>query len=205
MSRRGYSEEDKKALRRQLREVATRLFMERGVQNVTLTEIVNAVGISKPYFYKLYPSYGELMGESVGEQRALAMEVLDRVLADDDIAFEDEVNAFLCAILGDAEAPAYVMGYDAHGHIYKNQNYGTYIEFQKNHMAHFEAVLQRLGVPEEKISVSVFGNLYMLLASYRLGEENDLVYMFSEERDATINFASKLLAEHITGLREKSL
>lgn len=188
-------------IRRQLLEEALRLFMARGIQNVTLTEIVEAVGISKPFFYKLYPSYGDLIGEVVDEQRTMALEVLDGVLANDDIPFKDEVNAFLSTILSDSGINVQIMMFDVHGHIYKHQSHHAYSEFQKNRAAYYEAVLHRLGVPEGELDASVFGNLYLLLANFRHAEETSLVYMFDGERDATFYFAVKLIAEHISNLR----
>ena len=203
MAKKKYSEDDKENIRRELLDIGMDLFIERGIRNTTLADIIQKVGISKPYFYTFFASYGELIGAIIERQRMIGLQLADRVLADDEIPFEDEVYVFLLDLLDNSKFPILMMDPDDTEYVFNQQNHHVYSNFQKNHAGYYEMLMLRFGIPSGKIDPRLFGNLYMILLRYIYADEKNLLFMFHEERDATLQSITKMLADYLTGIREK--
>ena len=87
--------EEKKALtRRQLIDVATRLFQQHGIPNTDLKTIAAEAGVSVVTFYKYFDSKETLIGTIAAEQ---LNELFDEIMAitnQTDLRFIDKIKAF---------------------------------------------------------------------------------------------------------------
>lgn len=62
MSKKGYSKEEREQVGRDLLEVGLEMLSQRGLKGTTLQDILQAVGISKPFYYgNYYTSLAELV------------------------------------------------------------------------------------------------------------------------------------------------
>lgn len=203
MARKKFSESEREVFKKELADAAMKLYLERGIPNVYLADVIKEVGISKPYFYTLYSSYGELLSVVLESTNEGTLQMLDETLADDSIPFEDEVYEFLIKNLNYSGHPLFVANLTDSMTIFKRQNFQTFQNFQKNHLALYDTILNKLGIPEEKLNRKMFGNTFLaLLMDVSLSDE-DLVLSFPEEREASVKFQAKMLADRLTSLREK--
>ena len=203
MARKKITEADREVLKKELADTAMKLYLERGIPNVYLADVIKEVSISKAYFYTLYSSYGELLSVVLESTNEGTLKILDDILADDSIPFEDEAYEFLIENLNYKNHPLFVANLTDSMTIFKRQNFQTFQNFQKNHVAVYDTILNKLGIPEEKLNRKMFGNTFLaLLMDVSLSDE-DLALSFPEEREAAVKFQAKMLADRLTSMREK--
>ena len=77
MSNRAYSPQQREAIRNRLLDVALELYSKHGIRAVRLSDILDVVGISKPFFYKFFESVQEFVIEVLNSQWKRLQEIAD--------------------------------------------------------------------------------------------------------------------------------
>lgn len=87
--------EEKKALtRRQIIDVATRLFRQRGIHNTDLKTIATESGVSVVTFYKYFDSKDTLIGTIAAEQLNTLFDQIMAITNQTDLRFIEKIKAF---------------------------------------------------------------------------------------------------------------
>ena len=87
--------EEKKALtRRQIIDVATRLFRQHGIHNTDLKTIATEAGVSVVTFYKYFDSKDALIGTIAAEQLNTLFDQIMAITNQTDLRFIEKIKAF---------------------------------------------------------------------------------------------------------------
>ncbi|GAB3134304.1 TetR/AcrR family transcriptional regulator [Tsukamurella serpentis] len=89
------------ARRRQLVDVATGLFLERGYGNVSVADIARAAGISGPSVYRYFPDKESILAAAMRSAVDEMARITDQVLAGADATFSDLASAVIAMAVSD--------------------------------------------------------------------------------------------------------
>ena len=96
MSKKGYSKQDRERVGQDLLAVGLEMLSQRGLKNTKLQDILQAVGISKPFFYNnYYTSLAELVIHIINYEVPLLLQVVREDAARQDITPEEKIERLL--------------------------------------------------------------------------------------------------------------
>lgn len=93
MSKKAYSEQERKQVGQDLLSVGLEMLSQRGLKGTKLQDILQAVGISKPFFYgNYYASLAELVLHIIDYEISLLLETVRDDIAKRDAPVEDRIT-----------------------------------------------------------------------------------------------------------------
>lgn len=96
MSKKAYTEQEREQVGRDLLSVGLEMLSQRGLKNTRLQDILQAVGISKPFFYgNYYTSLAELVIHIIDYEMALLLQAAKDDAARQDISLEEKINRLI--------------------------------------------------------------------------------------------------------------
>ncbi|WP_132057015.1 TetR/AcrR family transcriptional regulator [Halorussus amylolyticus] len=100
---RGFDDDERERIRRELRETGRDLFARHGLEKTTIADLTDPVGIATGTFYRFYDSKDRLYYEVLREEgERLAEEIIGKSLAVEDDP-EDAIVAFLTLLCDEME------------------------------------------------------------------------------------------------------
>lgn len=148
MSKKAYSEQEREQIKHDLLVTGLELFSQHGLRNVRLIDIIQGVGISKPFFYTFYTSMEELVIRILDYQQAMLFQLVEAELAREDIGWEEKVYNFFCKILYSRSNHLLVMTQEEEVWVFRRLSPEHYDAFQKGQEAFYAKLLSLWGVPE---------------------------------------------------------
>lgn len=110
MSKKAYSEQERKQVGQDLLSVGLEMLSQRGLKGTKLQDILQAVGISKPFFYgNYYASLAELVLHIIDYEISLLLETVRDDIAKRDASVEDRINHFLKMMIDSRQHHFFVM------------------------------------------------------------------------------------------------
>ena len=110
MSKKAYSEQERKQVGQDLLSVGLEMLSQRGLKGTKLQNILQAVGISKPFFYgNYYASLAELVLHIIDYEISLLLETVRDDIAKRDAPVEDRINHFLKMMIDSRQHHFFVM------------------------------------------------------------------------------------------------
>ncbi|MBR0599395.1 TetR/AcrR family transcriptional regulator [Sinanaerobacter chloroacetimidivorans] len=79
----------------ELVEIAEKLFIEKGYEETSIEDILNASGLSKGGFYHYFKSKEEVLSESIGSFSDNLLKELEPIVADPDLNALEKLNRFM--------------------------------------------------------------------------------------------------------------
>ena len=94
--------------RKQVLQQALKVFWHQGYEATSMTDLMQATGLSKSSFYNTFASKHECLLEAFDSYRADRLRDMDRVLAGDNA--KESIATFFRMIVSDAKAPEFING-----------------------------------------------------------------------------------------------
>ena len=179
MSKKAYSEQERERVKQDLLEVGLSILSQQGLKNTRLTDIIQAVGISKPFFYTFYPSLAELVICILDYQQEILFQLLQREMAREDLTLEEELW------------------------VYKRLNQGDFEAFQTGQEKFYGQLLSMFGIPMEACTPKELGNLFLSVVLIHNSAARSLPFFFSEELERTAQAQIKTHYRDFEALEEK--
>jgi len=84
--------------KKELVDAAERLFLEKGYDNTTVDDIIDAINVSKGMFYHYFKSKSEILGPVIDKNIGLVEEAFGEIIDRDDIGTPEKINEIINSI-----------------------------------------------------------------------------------------------------------
>lgn len=195
-----YSTVEKEEIKEKLISIAQRKYAKYGIRNVRLDDILKEVGISKPFFYKLFVSVPSLVMNVLHYQWEL---MYDRIykLADSDLEWDSQVRYFIDQLVHHYDSGILVMTQDEETWIKKHVPNDVYTNFMETQIKFFELLIKIWDINIECCDPKVFANLLITLALINNSASQSLPFIYIDSIEATTNAQVESLMFYLKSIR----
>ena len=205
MSRKAYSLEERTALKARLHAIGLELYLEKGIQDVNLSEILKKAGISKPFFYTFYSSLGELILNIIDEQHHQITDLLYATQRDTSLNWREKIESFLITILHHKQNNLYILSPEEEVWLYHRLGKEKFNSFQASQYKLYSQLLTTWEIPLEIVPPQVLGNYLLTLVIIRNNAEISLPFFFHDYLDETATLQIKLLLDYFEIIHDQSM
>ena len=203
MSKKGYSKEEREQVGRDLLEVGLEMLSQRGLKGTKLQDILQAVGISKPFFYgNYYASLAELVLHIIDYEISLLLETVRDDIAKRDAPVENRINHFLKMMIDSRQHHFFVMTQEEEVLVSKHLTPEELEAFQKGQAAFYGELLSLWHIPEEKCTPKELGNLILSVVLIYNSAARSLPFFFTEELERTAQAQATALSRYLASLAD---
>ena len=175
-----FSAIEKDTQRNTLFEKGLQMIVERSYKNVTVDDLVNLIGSSKGYFYRLFESKEDFFLQAISWQMTKNLEVLSE--AHKDGSSLEELSQLYKKLFLQASTTNYMDLF----YIYSKVSEEQWKRFRDFEEAHYIKVVKLLGKDPAVCNPKVLSNLStMIYLSY--GMTQYAPYLFEEKNDAVLD------------------
>ena len=175
-----FSDIEKDTQRNTLFEKGLQMIVERSYKNVTVDDLVNLIGSSKGYFYRLFESKEDFFLQAISWQMTKNLEVLSE--AHKDGSSLEELSQLYKKLFLQASTTNYMDLF----YIYSKVSEEQWKRFRDFEEAHYIKVVKLLGKDPAVCNPKVLSHLStMIYISY--GMTQYAPYLFEEKNDAVLD------------------
>ena len=175
-----FSDIEKDTQRNTLFEKGLQMIVERSYKNVTVDDLVNLIGSSKGYFYRLFESKEDFFLQAISWQMTKNLEVLSE--AHKDGSSLEELSQLYKKLFLQASTTNYMDLF----YIYSKVSEEQWKRFRDFEEAHYIKVVKLLGKDPAVCNPKVLSNLStMIYLSY--GMTQYAPHLFEEKNDAVLD------------------
>ena len=144
-------EKEREQVGRDLLEVGLEMLSQRGLKGTTLQDILQAVGISKPFFYgNYYTSLAELVIHIINYEITLLLREVQQSAENQDMGLEETIHHFLDMVTHSRQHHFFVMTQEEEMWVYKHLSPEDFETYQQGQARFYEQVLALWQIPQEK-------------------------------------------------------
>ena len=203
MSKKAYTEQEREQVGRDLLSVGLEMLSQRGLKNTRLQDILQAVGISKPFFYgNYYTSLAELVIHIIDYEMALLLQAAKDDAARQDISLEEKINRLNQMAVHSRQHHFFVMTQEEEMWVYKHLSPVEFEVYQQGQARFYEQVLALWQIPQEKCSPKELGNLILSVVLIYNSAARSLPFFFPEELEQTAKAQATALSRYLASLAD---
>ena len=185
-----FSDIEKDTQRNTLFEKGLQMIVERSYKNVTVDDLVNLIGSSKGYFYRLFESKEDFFLQAISWQMTKNLEVLSE--AHKDGSSLEELSQLYKKLFLQASTTNYMDLF----YIYSKVSEEQWKRFRDFEEAHYIKVVKLLGKDPAVCNPKVLSNLStMIYLSY--GMTQYAPYLFEEKNDAVLDILLATMRRYV--------
>lgn len=201
MSKKGYSKEEREQVGRDLLTVGLEMLSQRGLKGTTLQDILQAVGISKPFFYgNYYASLAELVLHIINYEITLLHREVQACAENQDLCLEEMIHHFLDMVTHSRRHHFFVMTQEEEMWVFKNLSPEEFDTYQQGQARFYEQVLAVWHIPQEKCTPKELGNLILSVVLIYNSAARSLPFFFPEELERTAQAQATALSRYLASL-----
>lgn len=201
MSKKAYSEQEREQVRKDLLSVGLEMLSQRGLKDTKLQDILQAVGISKPFFYtNYYNSMAELVLQIINYEIILLRNAVYDDAQRQDLTLEEKIYRFIRLVTHSSENHYFVMTQEEQMWVFKQLNQEDFIIYQNGQALFYEQILTYWNIPKEKCSPKQLGNLLLSVALIYNSAARSLPFFFPEELEETAHAHAISLSHYLASL-----
>lgn len=203
MSKKGYSKEEREQVGRDLLAVGLEMLSQRGLKGATLQDILQAVGISKPFFYSnYYPSLAALVIHIINYEMTLLLRVVQEGAARQDMTLEEKIHQLLDQVIHSRQHHFFVMTQEEEMWVYKYLSPEEFTAYQHGQARFYGQVLALWQIPQEKCTPKELGNLLLSVILIYNSAARSLPFFFPEELERTAQAQTTALSRYLASLAD---
>ncbi len=192
-----YSKQEKEHVRQKLLESGLSLFSKQGYKATTLAEILQQVGISKPFFYTFYPSKEELVLNIMLYQQEILYKLLEKDMSKKNLSWKERIEKFLERYLYSRRNGLFIMSQAEEMEVFRHLGKEHYQQFQQEQKKFYGKLLERAELSAQRISPTVFYNLLHEILLCRNSAEQSMPFLFKEDVESAARIQLKWLAAYL--------
>lgn len=201
MSKKGYSKEEREQVGRDLLTVGLEMLSQRGLKGTTLQDILQAVGISKPFFYRnYYSSLAQLVLHIINYEITLLLREVQEIVRNQDMSLEEMIHHFLDMVTHSRQHHFFVMTQEEEMWVYKYLSPEEFTTYQQGQEQFYEQVLALWHIPQEKCRPKELGNLILSVVLIYNSAARSLPFFFPEELERTAQAQAIALSRYLASL-----
>ena len=186
MSKKGYTKVEREQVGRDLLTVGLEMLSQRGLKGTTLQDILQAVGISKPFFYgNYYSSLAQLVLHIINYENMLLLREVQESVRNQDMSLEEMIHHFWDMVTHSRQYHFFVMTQEEEMWVYKHLSPEEFETYQQGQEQFYEQVLALWHIPQEKCRPKELGNLILSVVLTYNSAARSLPFFFPEELERT--------------------
>lgn len=157
-----------------------------GPKGTTLQDILQAVGISKPFFYgNYYSSLAQLVLHIINYENMLLLREVQESVRNQDMSLEEMIHHFWDMVTHSRQYHFFVMTQEEEMWVYKHLSPEEFETYQQGQEQFYEQVLALWHIPQEKCRPKELGNLILSVVLTYNSAARSLPFFFPEELERT--------------------
>ena len=204
MARKAYSEQERAQVRTALMITAIQCIADRGLIHSSIDVICKKVGISKTFFYALFPSKEDLVLEALRYQQPQLLQYARQLMKDPALSWREGVRTFLetCAY-GEKKGVA-VLSIEEEQEVYRCLSQENFQTFREDQTRLFRDLLAIFGLPVDSIDPRLFGNLALSMMMVYKGIPDTMPFLFPEAAEDMVAFQINALLDEMQRAKERT-
>lgn len=195
MPSKSYSKEQKEALRVKLLETALDLYSKNGVRNVRLVDILQVVGISKPFFYTFFDSVQEFVLCVIDFQWIRLTEIADEIEMQTALPWQQRARMLFDTVVHYREHGLLVMTQAEEVWVRARLDEARFRAFMERQLGFFALLLRRWDVPQGACTPAAFGNLILsMIITYNSAQQAFPFFYLNALEDTAAAQAEAIIA-----------
>lgn len=203
MASKAYSPEQRKEIRTQLLAVGLRLYSQNGIRAVRLTDILEVVCISKPFFYKFFGSVQEFVIEVLNSQWEPLALILDEAEQQSGGCWKTKVAYTLEKFIHHQDHGLLVMSQEEEMWVRERITDELYHSFMTTQQRYFEELFRRWEIPKEKCSPKVLANMILTVVIIFGSAKRSLPFLHLDELEQTAQAQIECLVMYLESLKQE--
>lgn len=201
MSKKGYSEQDREQVGRDLLTVGLEMLSQRGLKDTKLQDILRAVGISKPFFYSnYYNSLAELVIHIINFEITLLLQAAREDAARQDLTVEEKIRRLLDQVTHSRQHHFFIMTQEEEMWVYRHLTPEGFDSYQQGQAEFYGQLLSLWRIPQDKCTPKELGNLLLTILLIYNSAVRSLPFFFSEELERTAQAQAIALSRYLASL-----
>ena len=201
MSSKAYSPQQREDIRDQLLQVALKLYSKQGIRCVRLMDILEAVGISKPFFYKFFESVPAFVIAVLNSQWKSLQEISHEAERESGGNWRKKVFFVLDRCIHHREHGLLVMTQEEELWVRGRVSEALYHSFMDTQVSYFEELLHKWGIPQERCSPKVLANLILTIVVTYNSAQQALPFLYLDELERTARAQAEGLMLYLETLK----
>lgn len=172
-----------------------------GPKGTTLQDILQAVGISKPFFYgNYYSSLAQLVLHIINYENMLLLREVQESVRNQDMSLEEMIHHFLDMVTHSRQYHFFVMTQEEEMWVYKHLSPEEFETYQQGQEQFYEQVLALWHIPQEKCRPKELGNLILSVVLTYNSAARSLPFFFPVELERTAQAQATALSRYLDSL-----
>lgn len=205
MSKKAYSEQERQKVGQDLLTVGLKMLSQRGLKRTKLQDILQVVGISKPFFYgNYYTSLAELVIQIINYEIKLLLQISCEDAARKDLSLEEQIHRFLDRVVYSRQHQFFVMTQEEELWVHRHLSAENFSLYQQGQARFYEQLLNIWHISQEKCTPKELGNLMLSVVLIYNSATHSLPFFFSEELERTTRAQIAILSRYLASLGDLS-
>lgn len=203
MSKKAYTKQDREQVRQALLATGLDMLSQRGLKATTLQDILQAVGISKPFFYgNYYRSLAELVIDVINYEMTLLYQMACDHAAPTGLSQTEKIYGFLDRIIHSRQHHFFIMTQEEEVWVHKHLSPEELAVYQQGQVEFYERLLRLWNIPQERCTPKELGNLILSIALVYNSAARSLPFFFTEELEQTAKTQAMALSQYLSTLSQ---
>ena len=202
MPRRAYSEKEREQVRENLINTVIQLIVERGLIHSSVELLCKKVGISKTFFYSIFPSKEELVLQALRCQQPRLLRHAQELMDDPSLTWREGVERFLRDCCYGTKRGIAVLSIEEEQEIYRCLTPENFQVFRRDQLVFFGRALAVLGVPAGAVDPRLFGDLALSMMMVYKAIPDTMPFLFPEVAEDMVEFQIRALVDAMERARE---
>ena len=201
MSSKAYSKQEREEIKIKLLEVGLQLYSHQGIKQTRLEDILSVVGISKPFFYKFYPSVENFIICAITYQWKYIDTILDKLKKQTELTWQQKLYKLFHQFVDYKNNGILVMTQEEEVWVRKKLDNKTYDEFMNFQVTFFEKLLHLCDIKKEKCDPEVLANLILSAIIIHSSAKKALPFFYVEKLDETAEAQIQAIIAYLSSLK----
>lgn len=202
MSSKGYSPQEREEIRNKLLECASRLYAKNGIKNTRLQEILDCVHISKPFFYKFFPSVQVFIIHVLNYQWNHISNIITTI-KEENTDWQQQARTLFNILIHHNEHKILIMTQEEQVWVYNRLPEGERDTFMLQQINFFNYVLAWWEIPKEYCDAKTFGNLVISTIVMHNSARESLPFVYIEAIEQSANAQAESIIQFLKQGRNK--
>ena len=202
MPRRAYSEKEREQVRENLINTVIQLIVERGLIHSSVDLLCKKVGISKTFFYSIFPSKEELVLQALRCQQPRLLRRARALMEDAALTWREGVEQFFRDCCYGTRSSIAVLSIEEEQESYRCLSPENFQVFRRDQLVFFGQVLAAFGVPAGTVDPRLFGNLALSMMMVYKAIPDTMPFLFPEVAEDMVEFQIRALTDALERARE---
>ena len=202
MPRKAYSDQEREKIKEKLLTTVIKLIVERGLIHSSVDLLCKEAGISKTFFYSLFPSKEELVLQALRHQQPLLLKRAQALMDDPSLTWRQGAEQFLRDCCYGTRSSIAVLSIEEEQEAYRCLAPENFQVFRRDQLVFFGQVLTVFGIPAGTVDPRLFGNLALAMMMVYKAIPDTMPFLFPEVAEDMVEFQVRALADELERAKE---